>query len=83
MNMIIAQVSLQACAAEIGGRLRFSDGENMYIPEDKLINIENDNMFSSFSAGRFQEMNRPFAEIADSLDRIAYESFGDTLKRIA
>ena len=32
---------------------------------------------------RSLDLNRPFAEIADSLDRIAYEIFGDTLKRIA
>lgn len=29
------------------------------------------------------DLNRPFAEIADSLDRIAYESFGNMLKRSA
>ena len=32
---------------------------------------------------RSLDLNRPFAEIADSLDRFAYECFGDTLKRIA
>lgn len=32
---------------------------------------------------RSLDLNRPFAEIANSLDRIAYENFGDTLKRIA
>ena len=32
---------------------------------------------------RSLDLNRPFVEIADSLDRIAYENFGDTLKRIA
>ena len=32
---------------------------------------------------RSLDLNRPFVEIADSLDRIVYENFGDTLKRIA
>lgn len=32
---------------------------------------------------RSLDLNRPFAEIADSLDRIAYGYFGDTLIRIA
>ena len=32
---------------------------------------------------RSLDLNRPFAEIAESLDRIAYENFGKTLKRIA
>ncbi len=32
---------------------------------------------------RSLDLNRPFAEIADSLDRIAYENFGDTLNRSA
>ena len=32
---------------------------------------------------RSLDLNRPFAEIADSLDRIAYESFGNMLKRSA
>jgi hypothetical protein len=32
---------------------------------------------------RSLDLNRPFAEIADSLDRIVYESFGNMLKRSA
>ena len=32
---------------------------------------------------RTLDLNRAFSEIADSLDRIVYECFGVTLKRIA
>jgi len=32
---------------------------------------------------RTLDLNRAFSEIADSLDRIVYECFGDTLKKIA
>ena len=32
---------------------------------------------------RSLDLNRPFAEIADLLDRIVYESFGNMLKRSA
>jgi len=32
---------------------------------------------------RSLDLNRPFADIADSLDRIAYENFGETLIKIA
>lgn len=46
-------------------QVQFSDGENMYIPESKLINAEKDDMFSSFQAGRFQGI--------DDLKRIMYK----------
>ena len=35
-------------------QVKFSDGENMYIPESKLTAIDKEDMFDSFSAGRFQ-----------------------------
>lgn len=46
-------------------QVQFADGENMYIPENKLISIEKDDMFSNFSAGRFQGI--------DDLKRIMYK----------
>ena len=46
-------------------QVKFSDGENMYIPESKLIAIGVEDMFSSFSAGRFQGI--------DDLKRIMYK----------
>lgn len=46
-------------------QVKFSDGENMYIPGNKLIAVENNDMFSSFSAGRFQGI--------DDLKRIMYK----------
>lgn len=46
-------------------QVKFSDGENMYIPGDKLIAVEDNDMFSNFSAGRFQGI--------DDLKRIMYK----------
>ncbi len=46
-------------------QVKFSDGENMYIPGDKLIAVESNDMFSNFSAGRFQGI--------DDLKRIMYK----------
>ena len=46
-------------------QVKFSDGENMYIPESKLIAIGEEDMFSDFSAGRFQGI--------DDLKRIMYK----------
>ena len=46
-------------------QVKFSDGENMYIPENKLIAIGEEDMFASFSAGRFQGI--------DDLKRIMYK----------
>ncbi len=46
-------------------QVKFADGENMYIPVKKLASIENDDMFSHFSAGRFQGI--------DDLKRIMYK----------
>ena len=46
-------------------QVKFSDGENMYIPENKLIVINDDDMFSAFSAGRFRGI--------DDLKRIMYK----------
>ena len=46
-------------------QVKFSDGENMYIPESKLIAIGVEDMFSSFSAGRCQGI--------DDLKRIMYK----------
>ncbi|MHC1787216.1 MAG: DEAD/DEAH box helicase [Christensenellales bacterium] len=45
-------------------QVKFNDGENMYIPEIKLTSVIGDDMFSSFSAGRFQGI--------DDLKRIVY-----------
>ena len=46
-------------------QVKFADGENMYIPGDKLIAVEDNDMFSNFSAGRFQGI--------DDLKRIMYK----------
>ena len=46
-------------------QVKFADGENMYIPGDKLIAVEGNDMFSNFSAGRFQGI--------DDLKRIMYK----------
>ena len=46
-------------------QVQFSDGENMYIPENKLIPDEQGDMFSDFSSGRFQGI--------DDLKRIIYK----------
>ena len=46
-------------------QVKFSDGENMYIPGDKLIAVEDNDMFSNFSAGRFRGI--------DDLKRIMYK----------
>ncbi len=46
-------------------QVQFSDGENMYIPESKLIAIGEEDMFSNFSAGRFQGI--------DDLKRIIFK----------
>ena len=46
-------------------QVKFSDGENMYIPESKLIAIGEEDMFSNFSNGRFQGI--------DDLKRIMYK----------
>lgn len=46
-------------------QVQFADGENMYIPESKLISIDKNDMFSNFTAGRFQGI--------DDLKRIMYK----------
>lgn len=46
-------------------QVKFSDGENLYIPENKLLAIDKEDMFSSFSAGRFRGI--------DDLKRILYK----------
>ena len=46
-------------------QVKFSDGENMYIPESKLTAIDESDMFSCFSEGRFQGI--------DDLKRIMYK----------
>lgn len=45
-------------------QVKFNDGENMYIPGSKLTIIVENDMFSSFAAGRFQGI--------DDLKRIVY-----------
>ncbi len=45
-------------------QVKFNDGENMYIPGSKLTIVIEDNMLSSFAAGRFQGI--------DDLKRIVY-----------
>ncbi len=46
-------------------QVKFSDGENLYIPGNKLLAIDKEDMFSSFSAGRFRGV--------DDLKRIIYK----------
>lgn len=49
-----------------GGKwqVKFADGDNLYIPGEKLSPVENDDMFSSFSEGRFRGI--------DDLKRVMY-----------
>ena len=46
-------------------QVKFGDGENLYIPGNKLLEIQEDDIFSSFHTGRFQGI--------DDLRRILYK----------